>query len=100
MIVVELKHFYNPFLTEQVSNLMRGGVVEVSDVVVDLVPGKPLPAKLALHRELADVEDDRELRVDDLGQALVAPLLDSVTLDHVSLEGNKRLGPLTRYLDV
>lgn len=72
-------------MIEQLANLMRRSVVEVSDVIVDLVSGKPFPAELTLHRELAHVEDNRKFGINNLVQTLVGPFLDSVTLDHVGL---------------
>ena len=61
-------------------------MVEVADVVVDLLPGKLLPAEAALHRELCDVIDDGEILLQHVCQVHICPLWNPVALEHVALQ--------------
>ncbi len=63
---------------------MSGRVMEVSNVVVDLVPGKLLLAQATLGRELRDVINDRKSGIHHFSQIRVLPVRNSVALKHVA----------------
>ena len=70
---------------------MVGRVVRVAQVVVDFISGELLLAEATLHRELGDVVDDGEIRLQRDCKVHVCPRGNPVSLDHVTLKRITRM---------